>query len=84
MIERFFNPVINEIDFTLYLKSDAIKYCIDYYEYIRHYSFKGDEYIKYDGKNLIWNCGSEVNIDELPNDKGWGKYFSETHNLCSF
>jgi len=83
-IERFFNPVISSQERVLYDKEKALDHCLKYFTYIRHYSFRGDEYIKNNGKNLVWNDGSKINVDELPDDKGWGKYFSEIHNLCSF
>ena len=82
-IEGFFNPVISSQERVLYDKEKALEHCMKYFTYIRQFSFRGDEYIKNNGKTLVWNDGSKVDVDKLPND-GWGKYFSETHNLCSF
>jgi glutamine cyclotransferase len=85
-IERFFNPAIqNTNDNIFYRTKEALEYCKKHYSYIRHYSFKGNEYIKYDGENLIWNDGSKVDKRKLPKSTdGWGRYFSELHNRCSF
>lgn len=83
-IERFFNPVVSRYERILYNKEQALNHCLKYYTFIRHYTFKGNEYIKNDGKNLVWNDGSKIDFDKLPNDEGYGKYFSEFHNLCSF
>lgn len=82
-IERFFNPVISSRERVLCDKEKALEHCLKYFTHIRHFSFRGDEYIKNNGKILVWNDGSKVDVDKLPND-GWGKYFSEIHNLCSF
>ena len=71
-IERFFNPVISSQERVLYDKEKALEHCMKYFTYIRN-----------NGKTLVWNDGSKVDVDKLPND-GWGKYFSEIHNLCSF
>lgn len=84
-IERFFNPqVSNNNEVCYYDTKKAIEHCKKHYTYIRHYSFRGNQYIKYDGKNLFWD-GSKVDTRKLPRKgNGWGKYFSEIYNRCSF
>jgi len=85
-IERFFNPQIsNNTEMCYFDTKKAIEHCKKHYSYIRHYSFRGNQYIKYDGKNLLWNDGSKVDTRKLPRKgNGWGKYFSEIYNRCSF
>jgi len=84
-IERFFSGQIHNISECVYLnKEEALKHCKNHYTYIRHWSFKGDQYIKYNGEDLVWNDGSKVDKRKLPKRGKWGKYFSELHNMCSF
>lgn len=84
-IERFFNPAIQNTEVVYYNTKDALDHCGKYGTYVRHYSFKGDEYIKYEGGKLFWNDGSSVDKRKLPkNGNGWGKYYNKIHNRCSF
>jgi hypothetical protein len=84
-IERFFNPQIqNANEFVFYNTKKAVDHCISNYSCIRHYSFRGNQYIKYNGKSLIWNDGSIVDKRKLPRNDGWGKYYSEIYNHQSF
>lgn len=86
-IERFFNPVISGSNKggCYYDTKTAIEHCKNHYSCISHYSFRSDQYITYDGKNLIWNDGSKVDIRKLPKKgNGWGKYYSKLHNRSPF
>lgn len=85
-IEKFFNPQVqNTNECVFYNTKEALEHCRKHYSFIRHYSFKGNQYIKFDGKNLLWNDGSKVDKRKLPKSgNGWGKYFSEINNRCSF
>lgn len=85
-IERFFNPQVqNTNECVFYNTKDALEHCKKQYTFIRHYSFRGNQYIKFDGKNLIWNDGSKVDKRKLSKSGNeWGKYFSEINNRCSF
>lgn len=83
-IERFFNPVVSSNERVLYNTNRAIGHCLKYHTWIRHYSFKSNEYIKNVGGELVWNCGSKVDKRKLPKGPGWGRYSSELYNLCSF
>jgi hypothetical protein len=84
-IERFFNPYVSSHERVLYETKDAIEHCLKHHTWIRHYSFKSDEYLKNVGGKLVWNDGSKVDTRKLPRKgNGWGKYFSGLHNLCSF
>lgn len=84
MIEIFFNPIISGQKMVYYNRKNAIKFCKNYGYYIRHASFKSNQYIKFEDNKLVWNDGSKVIIKTLPNSKHYGKYSSEIHNLCSF
>lgn len=84
LIKYFFNPIVLETNRILYSKEKALEHCTKYYTYIRHYTFKSNQYIKNNGIELVWNDGSNINFNSLPNDNGWGKYYSELKNLCSF
>ena len=84
-IERFFNPYVSSHERVLYETKDAIEHCLKHHTWIRHYSFKSDEYLKNVGGKLVWNDGSKVDKRKLPKKgKGWGRYSSELYNLCSF
>lgn len=84
-IERFFNPYVGcPTNPALYDKKEALEYCKKFYSFIRHYTFKSDQYIKYNGTYLIWNDGSKVDLRKLPKKGKWGKYFSELFNFQSF
>lgn len=85
-IERFFNPLVHETSTKVFYDTNqALAHCIQYYSFIRHPSFKSNQYIKYNGKYLIWNDGSKVDKRKLPRKgKRWGRYYSELHNRCSF
>ena len=83
-IEKFFNPVTSSSEKILYDTNKAVEHCLKYHTWIRHYSFKSNEYIKNTKGELSWNDGSKVNKRKLPKNKGWGKYSSELYNLCSF
>lgn len=85
-IERFFNPYVsNSNENVFYDTKKALEYCKEHYSFIRHYSFKSNQYIKFDGKNFIWNDGSKVDKRKLHKiGNGWGRYFSELRNKSSF
>jgi hypothetical protein len=84
-IERFFNPIVKSSSSGVYYDTkSAVAHCLKHHTWIRHYSFKSYEYIKNRNGVLVWYDGSKVDKRKLPRKSGWGKYFSELHNYCSF
>ena len=84
--KSFYNPIIKDNNLGIFYTTDeALDHCKEHHTYIRHYSFRGDLYIKYDGENIVWSDGSLVDEGKLPrNGNGWGKYYSVVYNYQSF
>lgn len=84
-IERFFNPIIStERCGAFYALKDALNDCRMNYSFIRHYSFRSDMYIKFDGNDFVWRDGGRVDLRKLPRKGKYGKYISELYNFQSF